>query len=288
MQEALTNRHRKEKCVICQDAIEGVVIRAPCADTYDVGCLVALFRAATVDESLFPPACCRKPFVLEEVRQYLDGNLQKLVDRKTIEFGTKNRVYCHRPTCSAFIGAATASATKMLCTTCWHYTCGHCKAASHALSVRCTGSEDAAVIALAEQAGWKRCPGCGHLVELSIGCYHMTCRCRHQFCYLCTAPWKTCKCDQWDEARLIAVAEDRVQRQGVRAPVRGDQAVAFRERVTREANRLRDDHNCAHRWRYVTCQGRCEGCGHYLKVFLFNCQWCQMWACARCRRNRWL
>ncbi|OJT12598.1 Protein ariadne-2 [Trametes pubescens] len=266
-----TAKARPESCVICRDPIEGPAIRAPCGDFYDVGCLVDLFRAAVVDESLFPPACCRQPFKLVEVRIYLDRDLQKQFDRKTLEFGTKNRVYCHRPTCSTFLGAATPSAANLLCTTCWQNTCGHCKAASHALSTRCTSAEDAAVVALAAQSGWKRCPGCGHLVELSIGCYHMTCRCRHQFCYLCTARWKTCTCDQWDENRLIAAAEDRVQRQDVvQAPARGGNAVEFRQRVAREAERLRVDHNCVHRWRYVVTAGICEGCGHYLGQFLFG------------------
>ncbi|KAI0374361.1 hypothetical protein BV20DRAFT_1033200 [Pilatotrama ljubarskyi] len=282
---------RPEVCVICRDPIEGPLVYAPCGDPYDIDCLVDLFRAAVVDESLFPPACCRKPFVMEEVRMYLDGSLQTLVDKKTVEFGTKDRVYCHEPTCSTFLGAATASANDLLCTTCWRQTCGHCKAASHALSIRCTSAEDATVIALAEQAGWKRCPGCGHLVELSIGCYHMTCRCRHQFCYLCTARWKTCKCVQWDEGRLIAAAEVRVQRQGAQEPARGGAAnvdvVEYNRRVAREAERLRDDHNCVHRWRYVAEGNTCEGCGNYLRLFLFHCRGCQMRACARCRRNRY-
>ncbi|KAI0768475.1 hypothetical protein BD413DRAFT_479286 [Trametes elegans] len=279
-----------ESCVICRDGIEGPVIHAPCGDKYDVGCLLDLYRAAMVDESLFPPACCRKPFNFDDIRIYLDGNLTKLVERKTIEFGTEDRVYCHQPTCSAFLGAATASAANLLCMACWKYTCAHCKKAAHALSIRCATTEDAAVVALAEKEGWKRCPGCGHLVELSIGCYHMTCRCRHQFCYLCTARWKTCRCTQWDEDRLLVAAQDRVRRQGVQAPARGGLGAAaeFRQRVAREAERMRVDHNCTHRWRYVVTAGNCEGCGHYLPQFLFKCRDCQMWVCARCRRNRWV
>ncbi|KAI0651662.1 hypothetical protein C8Q79DRAFT_997011 [Trametes meyenii] len=277
---------RTETCVICRDDIEGHVVRAPCGDFYDVECLVQLFRAATIDESLFPPSCCRQPFKIEDVCHYLDSNLRKLVEKKTLEFGTKKRVYCYRPTCSSFLGAATPRATRVLCTTCWVYTCGHCKAAAHDLSVLCTSTEDATVVALAEESGWKRCPGCGHLVELSIGCYHMTCRCRHEFCYLCTARWKTCSCTQWDEDRLITAAQDRVQRQGVRAPARGGNVEEFRQRVAREAERLRVDHECAHRWVYVSNPGRCDGCGHYLRLFLFNCRWCALWACARCKHNR--
>ena len=38
----------------------------------------------------------------------------------------------------------------------------------------------------------------------------MTCRCRTEFCYLCHARWKTCQCPQWDERRLLAAAEERV------------------------------------------------------------------------------
>ncbi|KAL1952155.1 hypothetical protein VTO73DRAFT_1304 [Trametes versicolor] len=274
-----------ESCVICRDTIsDGPAIRAPCGDFYDVGCLVDLFRAAVVDESLFPPACCRLPFKLEEVHIYLDRDLQKQFDRKTLEFGTKDRVYCHQPTCSTFLGAATPAAANLLCTTCWQNTCGHCKAASHALSIQCTSAEDAVVVALAAQSGWKRCPGCGHLVELSVGCYHMTCRCRHQFCYLCTAQWKTCRCEQWDENRLVAAAEDRVQRQGVQ----GRNAVEVQQRVAREAERLRVDHDCVHRWQYVRGGGTCEGCNDYLGLFLYNCQRCHIWACARCTRNRWM
>ncbi|OSD06030.1 hypothetical protein PYCCODRAFT_1070477 [Trametes coccinea BRFM310] len=286
--ETASKSREWQTCVICRDDIDGPVIRAPCGDTYDLDCLVSLYRAATVDETLFPPSCCRQPFNFHEVRAYMDSQLVKLVDKKAIEFGTKNRVYCHRPTCSTFLGAATASVTQLLCTTCWHYTCGHCKGAEHSATVRCTSAEDAVVVALAEQEGWKRCPGCGHLVELSVGCYHMTCRCRHQFCYVCTAKWKTCTCAQWDEARLFTAAENRVQRQGVQPARPGAPNIGWNQQVAREAERLRHDHDCAHRWRYVSDPGRCDSCGHHLRVFLYHCQQCQMRACARCTRNRWL
>ncbi|KAI5987408.1 hypothetical protein F5J12DRAFT_728428, partial [Pisolithus orientalis] len=53
------------------------------------------------------------------------------------------------------------------------------------------------------------------LIDLNMGYYHMTCRCRTEFCYLYGAPWKVCRCPQWDECRLFAVAEQRVAtRQG--------------------------------------------------------------------------
>ena len=190
------------------DRIEGPVIRAPCGHDYDVDCVVGLFRAATTDESLFPPACCRQPFNFQRLRQHMDRELASLFEKKAREFSTQNRVYCSRASCSAFLGPATNSATAMACNGCGTQTCGHCKKAAHSASQRCTNDADKEVLAMATREGWKRCPRCGLVVELIYGCNHMTCRCNHQFCYLCLARWKTCGCLNWDPIRLTEAAND--------------------------------------------------------------------------------
>lgn len=281
--------------------IKGPVVTAPCGHPYDVQCLVDLVKAATVDETLFPPACCQQPFDFNEIWGYLDGRLRKQVERKIVEFGTKNRVYCREPTCSTFIGAATPSPTHMLCTTCWAYTCGHCKGPSHDRSLQCMSTEDEDVIALAEESGWKRCPSCGQLVELLMGCNHMTCRCRHQFCYVCTAPWKTCRCDQWNEDMLLGAARRRVNAQqeearrqmNARQEEERHQAYAQQEEdspsdeeeeypgepaqyvehaapfyqhnidIAGEAERLRGNYACPHYWQFMGFGGHweCFTCG---------------------------
>jgi hypothetical protein len=51
------------------------------------------------------------------------------------------------------------------------------------------------------------------MIELAHGCYHMTCLCKAEFCYLCQKMWKTCACTQWDEGRLVAAAQARVNAQ---------------------------------------------------------------------------
>lgn len=65
----------------------------------------------------------------------------------------------------------------------------------------------------AERQGWRRCYKCRALVELTVGCRHITCKCRAQFCYTCGARWRTCSCSEVDqERRQREVAERRVVR----------------------------------------------------------------------------
>ena len=114
---------------------------------------------------------------------------------------------CHP--CHMIFIASLMLFTRLNCNT---TTCAACQEASHG-SLACTS--DAGTQALwqvARAAGWARCYRCRTMVELSQGCYHMTCRCRAEFCYLCAAPWKTCQCVQWDEDRLLLDARRRLAR----------------------------------------------------------------------------
>lgn len=252
-------------CAFCRESIDGPQILVPCGHFWDVECLVDLFRAATVDETLFPPRCCQQPILLDIVQHYLGAEMLVTFNRISIEFSTIDRVYCHRPTCSAFICPATETPSTQICPKCFEQTCGRCKEQAHH-GASCT-IDDAPILAMAKEEGWARCPGCKHLVELTIGCYHITCRCGKQFCYICAEIWKNCTCPQWDEPRLLDHARDRVQRElpaGPPPPVR-----QYEEMVRQTAERLRVDHDCQHAWRYRQGGGRCEHCSHYLPKFLF-------------------
>ncbi|KAI0735374.1 hypothetical protein C8Q76DRAFT_712054 [Earliella scabrosa] len=87
-------------------------------------------------------------------------------------------------------------------------TYGHCERRAHDLAIQCTEAQDHAVLTMAEDNGWKRCPVCGQIVKLVYGCNHMTCRCKHQFCFVCTRTWRTCSCPLWDERNLAVAAND--------------------------------------------------------------------------------
>jgi len=40
------------------------------------------------------------------------------------------------------------------------------------------------------KANTKICPGCKEPIAKNQGCMHMTCRCGHEFCWLCLGLWK--------------------------------------------------------------------------------------------------
>ncbi|KAJ7484675.1 hypothetical protein FB451DRAFT_1393200 [Mycena latifolia] len=74
--------------------------------------------------------------------------------------------------------------------------------------------EDVAFANLAKQEKWRRCPKCSAMVELKFGCNHITCVCKHHFCYTCGADFEhkggkyRCKgglgCQVWEEQNLLA------------------------------------------------------------------------------------
>ncbi|OCH93921.1 hypothetical protein OBBRIDRAFT_701325, partial [Obba rivulosa] len=199
-------------CVICMDAIIDVDIGTPCGHHYDKGCILDLFESATKDESLFPPRCCKRQIPLSSVQTHMSADLLQRFNDKSKEFSTLKRVYCANPVCSHFLGPqqdSTASwsffssvPTTKACPAagCITTTCLRCKNKVTEPLHSCTeNTQDSQVLNLGRAAGWARCPGCETMIELNHGCFHMTCRCRTEFCYVCKARWKTCRCPQWDE-----------------------------------------------------------------------------------------
>ncbi|CAN4113818.1 unnamed protein product [Withania somnifera] len=60
----------------------------------------------------------------------------------------------------------------------------------------------------------KMCPKCKNPIEKSFGCMHMTCRCGHEFCWLCFTDWGTCvsRCNRYEEKKEIKEAKRNIQR----------------------------------------------------------------------------
>lgn len=162
-------------------------MQAPCKHFYDRECITELYQAATKVESLFPPRCCRVEIPFSSVSPYLSAALASLFEEKSREFSTPKRVYCASPTCSRFLGPQQegGNATTVGCPAagCVTRTCTGCSARVESrLGWHACGTDpaDEAVLALGRALAWARCPGCGRMVELDTGCFHVTCVCRTQ------------------------------------------------------------------------------------------------------------
>ncbi|KAB8360585.1 hypothetical protein FH972_024325 [Carpinus fangiana] len=207
-------RPRTRLCRICWDTKKFFEIaRLPCNHEYCRDCLSTLFKSSLVDESLFPPRCCRQQIPLAGVRIFLDPQVAKDFEVKSPELSTPNRTYCSNLECSTWIPPSDISDDIAVCQKCEERTCTICKKSSH------TGDcpEDEGLRQLLETARtnhWQRCYECKRVVDLNFGCNHITCRCGAQFCYVCGERWKECQCEQWQEGRLYARAEELLARDG--------------------------------------------------------------------------
>ncbi|KAJ9165757.1 RBR-type E3 ubiquitin transferase [Coniochaeta hoffmannii] len=276
-------RETFDKCDSCQDMFRtDSLAHCSCSHNYCRECLAALFQSSLADEGRFPPRCCRQEIPANP--QYLPPQLIGQFRAKQLEYGCKDRTYCHGPTCSTFVPPQFVRGDVAICVKCSRRTCVKCKGPVH--DRECPDDIEAReVLRVAAENGWQRCHSCGRLVELLQGCNHMTCSCRAEFCYVCGRQWKTCACDVWDEARLMAQANDRVDRNAqARQPVNAQARAVMLERARHD---ILENHECDHeRWKSRPGPEECDHCGQLLPIFIYECRQCEMLACRACRRHR--
>jgi hypothetical protein len=133
-----------------------------------------------------------------------------------------------------------------------------------------------------------------------------SCVCGTQFCYQCTAGWKTCDCPRYDDDLIRARAARTVRRQFqledgevdeleeedvIEKPLRGVDAQKpnseeFAARIQTEVNRMRTGlRKCKHKkLRRVDIGGVCDACGNgpaYNKwhVYLMRGCFCSIEVC---------
>ena len=168
---SITPRHR---CIACNsERLYFDICRTPCSHYYCQECLHTLFELSTTDETLYPPRCCRQVIPLQSARLYLDSALIHTFEEKSVEFESSDRTYCCQPTCSSFITPTTIVNERATCAVCGTSTCTICKSNAH--NGDCP--EDAAtqqILETAKEEGWQRCYSCRRLVELDVGCNHIT------------------------------------------------------------------------------------------------------------------
>ena len=161
-------------CVCCGDEEDSTsLVEAPCRHVYCNDCLKELFLKATKDESLFPPRCCRQNIPIDAISNSLSTEELHRFRIASIEFNTTNRIYCANPRCGIFILPENVQADLARCQECGNFTCTICKQVKHEGDC----PQDTAVqetIALADRENWRRCSNCQRMVELHVGCNHIT------------------------------------------------------------------------------------------------------------------
>lgn len=239
---------QRVECVSCLDDIpKKDAIKAVCHH-YCTDCFSRLVQTAVDNEAQWPPKCCLNPVPFRTIAIYVSAELLAAYRLKNEEFKTpvELRLYCPRPDCGAWIrrerqDAATRTAT---CPA-GHAVCTMCRGPAHqrpgassgaaalSSSSSCPQDRDTQLAdRLAEEQGWRRCAGCGVLVEHRDACQHMTCRCGAEFCYVCGAAWRTCACGM---EQLAEVKERAARRRRERTTAAGE---ATEEREVAEALRL--------------------------------------------------
>ncbi|KAJ7236179.1 hypothetical protein C8J57DRAFT_137915 [Mycena rebaudengoi] len=192
-----------------------------------------LFASADVGEQTCQVKAGEEPVEISDMTARLvlgESNMDEWNHARFLS--TLNLLYCPHKGCNeAFDADDVAPApsgvehaeTLVQCPRCRGSLCKTCKVVWHehltceeyqAQPITERAPEDVAFAILAKQEKWRRCPKCSAMVELKFGCNHITCTCKHHFCYTCGADFEhkggkyRCKggkgCKVWEEQNLIA------------------------------------------------------------------------------------
>lgn len=195
-------KDKKETCVIClEDFDAGRMFSVDrCFHRFCVSCMKQHIEVKLLHGMV--PKCphdgCISELTVDKCRTFLTPKLIETFNHRIREASipVTEKVYCPYPKCSAlmskaeiseyaknaFVGAARSGARK--CLKCHGLLCINCKVPWHS-SMTCEEykrrnpnppAEEMKLKSLASVNLWRQCVKCQHMIELSDGCYHMTCR----------------------------------------------------------------------------------------------------------------
>jgi len=211
----------QKTCEICFEDKNSDVFKTLSCCKHDASCTDCLceiintsLQAKTVANIQCPNRHCAQPINSQDI-DAINPNLSELFcDIAAQEYvnNEKHIKHCPTPECPySFINDQKVKAA-FKCPSCKHVYCSECRV-QHAPEMTCEqahehkqliGDTNKRETANTEwlQNNTKACPQCKTSVEKNKGCNHMTCKCSHQFCWLCLAGWRTCSCPHFTNDQL--------------------------------------------------------------------------------------
>ncbi|KAK1429526.1 hypothetical protein QVD17_11737 [Tagetes erecta] len=220
-----------EPCKICFEYFcpDKLFSVKKCLHRYCFSCMRKHVEAKLLQGKL--PQCpyekCESNIRVESCKTFLKPESYVLLRSRVKEASIPlaDKLYCPFSDCSALMSitevkehtpsSSSSSSGMRQCVECQRHFCVNCKVPWHnnftcidyMKSSLFKSSNEAKLKSLATTKEWRECIRCKNLVELAKGCYHIYCRCGHEFCYKCGAAWinktPTCKCRLWDEHNII-------------------------------------------------------------------------------------
>ena len=144
------------------------------------------FKKAMNSNPRTPLQCCKRMVPIDFVARDLGPAFVDAYKLLQLEWSTPHPLYCSNKNCNLFVPPGEIHGDNGMCSKCGTQTCRHCRANAHPGVLCKKDQETARVQKMGEKAGWKPCPGYGHLISRQNGCLHMTCsQCSTNFCYRC-------------------------------------------------------------------------------------------------------
>jgi IBR domain, a half RING-finger domain len=175
------------ECASClEDLLEKNLVFLQCQHKYCATCFSRLVLTAMQTEALFPPKCCLEEIPLKTITGHLKSGQRKNYQSKAEEYtiSCENRWYCPAASCGIWIppGKIKRRRTSQRCPRCRVVICSACRSFAHSRGQDCPqefGLQQ--TLEEAELQGWRRCYKCHALVELTVGCRHIKCKCKAEF-----------------------------------------------------------------------------------------------------------
>jgi hypothetical protein len=170
--DASTQEEHSRTCIVCLCSYPShELLTLRCSDDYCSNCLDKIFATALKDETMFPPSCCGISIKLKSAETHISNAVLKEYKAKWVELHTKNKTYCWKAACSAFIAPHSIHNGQAICQRCRARTCSKCKNAWH--YGPCPEGEDTAFYEFLRKRKLKKCPQCRRMVEKNGGCNHI-------------------------------------------------------------------------------------------------------------------